>query len=401
MAEDTLTLEELLRSAGPYFQNGDGRPNGNPSNEEVSDRLELFGRLYPGLPSVVQRKHAEEIWTQWLKANWLTPQPWRLVQAAIEEGKNDSSHSLLWLTDRQIQDLTPPPYLVGNHIPQGTLCVVYGPSGCGKTFLTLDLAMSVAAGQEWQGFEVTQGAVAYVLAEGLGGFGKRVRAWKVSMACDDADIRFLTTPVNFYADPKQVNAFIEDLKSAEPKLVVVDTLAQCMAGAEENSVKDMSFFIAAAGRIRSEVGATVLANHHTGKDGKMERGTTALRGAADTMIRVGSDGEIMSVVCDKQRDDAPFDKLSLRLKPFRESCVVRSVEGEAEQLTKSALEALAALSSIALEDGATSTDWEKATEQKHSTYQRNRKILVVLDLVDQKGAKYVITAEGAKTLGEL
>ncbi len=148
MAEDTLTLEELLRSAGPYFQNGDGRPNQDPSTEEVSDRLELFGRLYPRLPSVVQRKHAEEIWTQWLKENWLTPQPWRLVQAAIKAGNVEALTGLSAspLLEQTLVDVEQEKveWLWPGRIPLGKLTILDGDPGLGKSTIALDLAARVS-----------------------------------------------------------------------------------------------------------------------------------------------------------------------------------------------------------------------------------------------------------------
>jgi hypothetical protein len=42
--------------------------------------------------------------------------------------------------------------------------------------------------------------------------------------------------------------------------------------------------------------------HHTGKTGETERGSSALRAAADSMIRVSRDGAVVTVRNDKQKD---------------------------------------------------------------------------------------------------
>jgi hypothetical protein len=96
-------------------------------------------------------------------------------------------------------------------------------------------------------------------------------------------------------------------------LIVLDTLARCIPGADENSAQDVGRAVAAIDRIRAATGATVLLIHHTGKNGDSERGSSALRGAADTMLAVSNDDGLIRVECAKQKDDVPFDRLYARL----------------------------------------------------------------------------------------
>jgi RecA-family ATPase len=57
-------------------------------------------------------------------------------------------------------------------------------------------------------------------------------------------------------------------------LVVIDTLARCMVGADENSARDMGEAIDALDRLRRAAGSCVLPVHHMGKP----NGTTRTSG---------------------------------------------------------------------------------------------------------------------------
>jgi len=67
-------------------------------------------------------------------------------------------------------------YLVKGWLDRGAMSVVYGPSNVGKTFFALDVAIHVAAGQQWHGSRVNGGPVLYIVGEGGWGFLNRVVA---------------------------------------------------------------------------------------------------------------------------------------------------------------------------------------------------------------------------------
>jgi hypothetical protein len=71
------------------------------------------------------------------------------------------------------------------------------------------------------------------------------------------------------------------------RLIVIDTLARAMAGANENDAAAVSEVMNSAAAIQAETGAAVLLIHHPGKDAaKGMRGSSALLAAADTVICV-------------------------------------------------------------------------------------------------------------------
>ena len=136
----------------------------------------------------------------------------------------------------------------------------------------------------------------------------RVAAWlSVNPNLPTPDIRFLLEPVPIL-DAASVSRLIEHLGSnpQKPGLVVLDTLAMHLGDGDENSTQDMSAFCRSVRMIREGIGAAVLVAHHTGWQTKHERGSTAFRGAVDTLIKVTENNGIVTLQCDKQRDDGAF-----------------------------------------------------------------------------------------------
>jgi hypothetical protein len=140
---------------------------------------------------------------------------------------------------------------------------LYSPPKKGKTFVALDVALSVASGEEFMGRPVKQSRVLYVAAEGVGGLGARVEAWcQMHPAADISQAAFLTAPINLL-DDGDVAVLVQAALGVE--LVVIDTLARCSVGADENSAKDMGRVVTALDRIRDATGHVCVV-HHAGKD---------------------------------------------------------------------------------------------------------------------------------------
>lgn len=200
--------------------------------------------------------------------------------------------------------LPEPTWLVAGIIPEG-LAVLFGAPGTYKSFVALDWALCVATGRPWHGHAVEGGHVVYVAAEGAGGLARRVGAWAEhhGATVDDlGQIHFLAQAVNLL-DGDQVERTRKTLATLPepPALLVVDTAARSMVGGDENSARDVGSFIAAVDEQR--VG-TRLVVHHAGKGGD-ERGSSALRGAADVMARVDRKEQSPRVElhCDKPPKD--------------------------------------------------------------------------------------------------
>lgn len=216
--------------------------------------------------------------------------------------------------------LPPPTWLIDGIIPMGGVVGLYGPPGTYKTFIAMDMALSVASGTPWQKRVTKKGFVAYIAAEGGTGITIRIAAWHNARKISEnaTSIGWLTEALPIYADSEDLSDVINRLSeeiSHPPILIVIDTLARTFDG-NENEQEDMGRFIGGVDRLRKEFGSTVLIVHHTRLDGQRERGNTAFRGAADTMLAVGvgdKKGDIR-LTCSKQKDAEEFAELAFRAK---------------------------------------------------------------------------------------
>ncbi|MDP9202719.1 MAG: helicase RepA family protein [Gemmatimonadota bacterium] len=307
--------------------------------------------------------------------------------------------------DVAIEKLPPPQWTVENHIPEGGLCVVYAPPENLKTFYSMALGFSVATGKNFFGHSVKRGLVVYVAAEGSSGLPVRVSAWKHSNEWyEKAGVYFLTEPVQLL-EAGEVGTFLAALDTLAAHgvivLIIFDTLHRCMAGGDENSARDMGIAIQAIDMIRRATKAAVVVLHHTRKDGDSERGSTSLRGAADSMVSLKREQDRLVVSCEKQKDAPHFDPYNLELVRVEDSCALVTAN---DRVAVSLLmpgdprhKALSILHDASMEDGLSTTAWLKATEMKERTFYNSRKYLIANGYVDaapKKGAPNIITPRG-------
>lgn len=241
-----------------------------------------------------------------------------------EPSANAGSTYRLW-TVAQLAELPKPEYLVDGWIVADGLNGYYGPAGGGKTFVALGMAFSIGSGREWMGSDTQRGPVVYVAAEGRRGIAQRAEAWAAENGVEDLEgVQFITEVVNLM-DPDSVAKVRHTIAALPepPVLIVFDTLARTMVGGDENSARDMGLYLANVDAIRGDTNAAALVIHHTGKAGTEERGSSALRGAADLMAVVKSDGLNLTLECNKNKDDAEAESLDLHLAEVRESLSLR------------------------------------------------------------------------------
>jgi hypothetical protein len=213
------------------------------------------------------------------------------------------------LSMRELDALPPPEWLVQGLIPEKSLVVPFGPPKSGKTFIVLSFSLHIAAGKAWFGYPVKRGGVVYIAGEGTGGLSQRLKAMRAHYDIS-IDEPFWTVPraVNFRVEG-EVEALVTLIRATigdtPLRLVVIDTLARAMPGADENSAQEVGLVIAGCDRLRDALGCTTLPVHHSGKDaGRGARGTSALRGAWDAAFEITNSGKrvVMSVVDQKEAE---------------------------------------------------------------------------------------------------
>jgi AAA domain len=58
-------------------------------------------------------------------------------------------------------------WLIEDYLERDTVTQLFGDPGSGKSFIALDMALSIATGQEWHGHATKSGPVFYIAGEGL------------------------------------------------------------------------------------------------------------------------------------------------------------------------------------------------------------------------------------------
>jgi tellurite resistance-related uncharacterized protein len=283
-----------------------------------------------------------------------------------------------------------------------TLAALVGDFGTYKSFVALDMALAIASGTPWCGHDTAQAPCAYVVGEGGGLIVERIDAWlKHHGIADVPDFYLLPEPVQML-DAKEGDALLDALseRGIVGGLVVLDTLARTFGGGNENAQEDMNRYVAAADRIKTETGATVLILHHNNKSGEY-RGSTVLPGALDTMLATEKTADGVLIQCEKQKDRAPFGPIRLKkvsvalddgeltddtvLDAERLTSLVFVPDDSAQGDGESFLSALTAneralLNALKLAndtDGPVSTSrWEKAASVPSATFYRLRALLI-------------------------
>ncbi len=305
------------------------------------------------------------------------------------------------LSFREVEQLPDPEWLVEGIIPAKSLAILYGPPGVGKTFLALDIALSIASAEPWASRQTIPGPVVYVVAEGVAGLSKRLRAWAATRGIDEVSRFYSIADAPQLASTVDTTRLIVDLREQvrEPiSLIVIDTMARCFVGGDENSAKDVGQLIANVDRLSKQLGCTVLLVHHTTKSGESERGSSALRGALETMISLDTVADDIRVSCEKQKNAAPFASFTLHLVPASDSCVLRLGETEptnTDRIGTKELQCLQALDSLGAQ-GASWSEWRKVAALPDTTFQRHREKLLKRQYVEvsEPDERYQLTLKG-------
>ena len=311
-----------------------------------------------------------------------------------------------------VPNLPDPEWAIRPLYPHQVMVVLYGPSGVGKTFVALGFAFAQAIGKDWLGHEARQGAVVYILAEGRGGLGARVRAQFEHFKCNAAPVFFITQVVPML-NPTESRRLIDTIHSFQTPvgLVVWDTLSRTFTGGDENSSEDMALYVASVDHVRDQVGGTSLIVHHTGHSAiERARGSSVLSAAADTMIALQKTETHFTLTCEKQKDAIPFEAIPLFQIPTGNSLIysnayqVTSPTTTQLQLTaieRVALERLA----LFLPDAASFSAWRDVCAeagQSKTSFLRARKGLLqkgcAVALSAGKTDRYLVTELGTKQL---
>lgn len=196
------------------------------------------------------------------------------------------------LSRSDLEALPPLRWMVRGVLPETGIAAIYGPPGSGKSFLAIDLAVKISSGlPAWFGREIVERDLVYAALEGGRGIQQRIKAWEAANQRGADNAKFWLSEFSLLSD-ENVQRLVTDITaSCKPgAVVIIDTLAQATAGADENSAQDMGLVLKAAQAISAAVSGLVVLVHHSGKDASRGlRGHSALNGAMDAVIAVERD----------------------------------------------------------------------------------------------------------------
>ena len=226
-------------------------------------------------------------------------------------------------------DLPPVQYLIDGYLDTDSFSMIIGERGGGKSFLALDMAASIATGKPWQGHKVVPGNVAYMIGEGKHGFIERIKVWaEVHQAPELADkLLVIDEPIQV-TDAQLWNGLAWWCLRHNITVLFLDTLNRISVGIEENSAKDMGRVVAALREVQTFAQCHVSLVHHTARGTDHGRGSTAVEGAADTVLLVEKPAEgRFTLACTKQKNHAQAEPVDFALKVHGPSCVVTGHDG--------------------------------------------------------------------------
>jgi AAA domain/IclR helix-turn-helix domain len=294
------------------------------------------------------------------------------------------------LSRAQLRDLPEPEPLIDGVLDRRTMALLIGQWGSGKSFLALDWACCVATGKPWQGHAVNPaGPVLYVAAEGAYGLNARVEAWEYAWnrGVEVDGLEFYPDPVNLL-DRGHVDELVAHVTRRRHVLVVLDTVARCLPGGDENSARDMGVVVAMLDLVkRATDGGVALGVHHLGKDKAAgARGSSALEAGVDTEFVVDKTAERQFHLHRTKRKDGPTPAAyDLELAVVGDSCVVQVSNQGFGQPTPNQSAVSNALSNDFGAVGATAVDLAEHTGLPRSSVYYALNVLVRDGAAEKRG----------------
>lgn len=198
----------------------------------------------------------------------------------------------------------PPGWIIKHLLPRQELIVIYGESGAGKSFAVLDMLVHIAEERDWRGLKVTKGLnVGYIAAEGAAGFRLRLDAAAKHFDARLERLAVMAGAPNFMEREDIITLGKSMIAYGRLDVLVVDTLAQVTAGANENAGEDMGRVISHCKTLHAVTGATIVLIHHSGKDASRgARGWSGIKGALDAELEVTRSGDDRCITVSKLKD---------------------------------------------------------------------------------------------------
>jgi RecA-family ATPase len=220
--------------------------------------------------------------------------------------------------------LEPKAFLIDGFVGAAETSAWYGPPDGGKSTVVLDAGCHVAAGIDYCGRRVSQGAVLYIAVERGAVVQRRLLAWCRHHGQMDIPIAVVAEMIDLRTGLAHADQIIATAKAFAEACglsvawIIIDTLNRALAGGDENSSKDMGAVIAAVDGIQRATGAHCSFIHHVPVDRTDRmRGHGSVLGAVDLTVRVTKEDKTVSVEADKANDVVEKPRFAFQFEPVK------------------------------------------------------------------------------------
>jgi hypothetical protein len=271
-------------------------------------------------------------------------------------------------------------WLIKGIIARGETSAWIAPPGGSKSALLAEAAICCGGGLDWRGKRNKAGptGVIYFALERADLVKRRLLAHRQRMNLGSLPIAVVSSIINLMT-PSSVPTLIETIRRVQDHfdlptgLLIFDTFAKLIAagGGDEDKAKDQGAVFANIQRLKERTDAHIALIGHTGKDeSRGPRGSNAILGDADIMVRISGDA-VRTAVIEKANDlpEGPVFAFRSEIHEFgtdddgepisvsivsREFCEVQAAKfgGAKGKIPKAAQTALRALAEAINEQGA-------------------------------------------------
>ncbi len=216
-----------------------------------------------------------------------------------------------------------PPQVISGVIYQGGKLLVTGASKSGKSFLLIELAVAIAVGGKWLGFQCRKGRVLFVnleLQEPM--FMRRVFDVCNSLCLGDGAVGDNLDVYNArgrYTDIRDlVNDLTKHCEAGHYDVVVVDPAYKVQSGSE-NDADSITAFCAELDRLAEALKCTIAYSHHHPKGNQGNRDALD-RGSGSGVFARDADAiiDMTELDCDDQSGNGKPFRLEFVLRDFKE-----------------------------------------------------------------------------------
>lgn len=223
-----------------------------------------------------------------------------------------------------LDDDTPePPQLISKGLlPSQSILLLTGAPKTGKSILSLNLALCLAGGSNWHGFDIKDPQKILVLQSEVVRHELKKRIERMR---SEWDFPILDESL-ILSDPFQCNVYTEEgfrefrepILKHQPSVIVVDPLV-AFHNSDENSNNEMQRIMQRFRDITS-LGISVILVHHSrkfteGTSVTNARGASAITGAVDSLMYLSRKSDTVTAKFDLRYDGAP-DELIMKLNPM-------------------------------------------------------------------------------------